>query len=238
MAKKKRSRLAQDLKSFAGVVGGNPRRVYQGERPGDPDPRVARAIAKRAARAASKITVELRQYAEAYAGKRNHADAWMLLHPNCPTLESARRQGWRTMQKIREHLTESEIYDLLGLSREAITTAIADALGATSQKDFILPKTGRIISTPPVPDHQTRLAASALGVKVRRMIPDEKAGEQEIVVNIISYLDPSKPFVPWPGGGREGPVYRGTKTVVVPYALPPAARSTEVDLGGPKNRDD
>lgn len=230
--RKKPSTIGKDLRNFE-RVGGAPQKTFLGTRPGEPDPKVARAIAKRAARASAKITAELRMYAEAFADKKNHADAWMVLHPSCPTIESARRQGFRMMTKIREVLSESEIYDLLGLSREAITTAIADALGATVQKDFILPKTGEIVSTPPVPAHDTRLAAAAIGIKVRRMIPDEEKGSGPITIQVVSYLggDPAK-VAPWPGGGRfiDGRVQDvvGPNSPAARAALP-AARPDFVD---------
>jgi hypothetical protein len=233
--KKKRARassLGRDLRKFE-TVGGSPQKMYQGERPGPPDPKVAKAIARRAAKAAAKITAEMRLYLEAYAVAKNHADAWLSLRPSESkvSVASARRRGWEMMRSIRKHLSESEIYDLLGLSQEAITTAIADALGATSQRDFILPKSGAVISTPAVPDHQTRLAAAALGVKVRKMVPDDEKGDQPVVIQITQYCAPTA--TPWPGGGR---VVNGTLVNTVgPAALPPARPDF---TGGKGERDD
>jgi hypothetical protein len=223
--KKKRTSLGPDLRKFD-RIGGNPTKVYQGERPGPPDKKVLAKIAKRAEKAAAKISAEMRMYLEAFAEKKDHADAYLLLHPNCPTRESARRRGWETMRKIRQHLSENEIYDLLGLSREAITTAIADALGATSQKDFILPRSGKIISTPPVASHEVRLAAAALGVKVRKMAVDEES-KQTLVVNLIDY---SGGLGPWPNGGRTGvPIGNRIPTPSLPQTtitVDPASVST------------
>ncbi len=240
MTKKKPSTIGKDLRNFE-RVGGNPQKTYLGERPGAPDPKVARAIAKRAARASGKITAELRLYAEAFADKKNHTDAWMALHPSCTNRDSARRQGYGAMKKIRETLSESEIYDLLGLSREAITTAIADALGATSQRDFIVARTGQIVSTPPVPAHDTRLAAAALGVKVRRMIPDEVKGTGPVTIQIVSYLQgPVAEQRPWPNGGRviDGRLQDvvGPNSPAACGALPPG--TVTVDFGPKSERDD
>ena len=62
-----------------------------------------------------------------------------------------------------------ELDAVFGLYRSKIVEAISDGLGAMSQKDFILPKSGKIVSTPPVKDHSIRLQAAALASKILKL---------------------------------------------------------------------
>jgi hypothetical protein len=70
-----------------------------------------------------------------------------------------------------------------------------------------LPRSGKIISTPPVASHEVRLAAAALGVKVRKMAVDEES-RQTLVVTVTSHCPPGSPpwsDAVWPRGFPAGP---------------------------------
>jgi hypothetical protein len=230
MKKKRGSSLGRGMKKFEKVVSrGTP--MYQGESPSTPDPVKVKAMEKRAAAIASKLDVELRVYMEQFVLHKTHKAAWLSLHPECHP-STAGRQGWRQMEKIREVISEREIHAMLGLSGEAVISAIGRGLVARAKKDFILPKTGEIISTPDYDDTANQLAAASIGAKVLNLIRD--APPVPVLVNLIQYGDPNAPT--WPGGGRDNsPLPPNTRYV---QYEPPTAQGRAVDLGGPKGRED
>ena len=127
---------------------------------------------------------------------------------------------------------------MLGMSAEAVVSAIGRGLVSRAKKSFILPKSGEIRETESYDDTANQLTAAGLAAKMMKMIPDDKPGTDSVVVNIVSYLGPDAK--PWPDGGRvdaDG-VMRNTVGPGSPAARAalPAARS--VDLGGQKDRDD
>ena len=203
--------------------------MYLGESPSTPDPKKLKAMNRRAARIAEKLDVELRIYMEAYKTHKTHSAAYMSLFPDY-TGKSAGNLGWRIMQKVEKVISRKEIHAMLGLSEEAVVSAVGRGLIARAKKDFILPRSGQILSTPDYDDIPSQLAAAGIGGKMLGLFPKDEKGEQQIVVNVVSYVPLTGPGSlrddPWPGGGREGPVYTGT---VVRNALPP---STTTNITG------
>jgi len=228
-------------------VGGNPGPLYQGKRSG---PAEVATVRERLPVAAKKLNIKMLRFAIEAVRTGTAPAAYQNLYPKCK-YESAHRRGWQLMKDIEKRLggedpTNEFFYELSGLTLLNFTTKISDAMNATVQKDFVLPRSGAIISTPPVPDHQTRLAATKLGLTLRKMIGDEEEKARPVVVNVVSYLQgPIEQQTPWPGGGRCAPdgVLRPTvgpesfAALVARGAIRPALTSPDGALGEPKNRD-
>lgn len=247
MAMKKRgSTIGKTMRDFDKIVGGNPQRTYQGQCPAPVDKRALRRMAVRTAKIAEKLDAESQIFLEAFSKHRTYKAAWLSLYPDCKP-ESAGRQGFRMMEKIRETLTEKEIKAMLGLSPEAIIAAVGRGLIAKAEKIFINTKTSQIVKSEPFDDTANQLVAARLGAQMEGMIggdEDKKSGP--VVINIVSYLNgPIAEQRPWPNGGRVAPdgVLRPTvgpnsyAALAARGALP--ASQTTVDLSDRKNeRDD
>jgi len=242
----KRSVTKGGLRNFI-PVGGNPGPLYQGKRSG---PAEVATVRERLPVAAKKLNIKMLRFAIEAVRTGSAPTAYQNLYPKCK-YESAHRRGWQLMKDIEKRLggedpTNEFFYELSGLTLLNFTTKISDAMNATEQKDFILPKSGKIISTPPVPDHQTRLAATKLGLTLRKMIGDEEGKSRPVVVSIVSYLQgPISEQKPWPGGGRCAPDGKLHDTVgpnsydalVARGAIRPALPAPDGALGEPRNRD-
>lgn len=202
--RKKASTIGKAMRQFDKVVGGASQRMYQGESPAPPDKRALRRMAVRAAKIAAKLDVEMRIFLEAYKTHKTYAAAYLSLHPDY-TGKSATTLGWREMEKIRKVIPETEIAAMLGLSAEAVISAIGRGLVSRAKKDFVLPRSGQIISTESYDDTANQLAAASLAAKILKMVPDDKPGVGPVTVNIVSYLGgPVAEQKPWVGGGRIG----------------------------------
>lgn len=231
--------LGRNLAKFEKVVSrGAP--VYQGESPAGPDKAAIRRMNRRAAAIAAKLDVECRIFMEAFAKHKTYRAAWLSLHPDCKP-QSASRQGYQMMERIRETISEKEIHAMLGMSAEAVVSAIGRGLVSQAKRSFIMPKTGAVIETEPYDDTANQLAAAGLAAKILKLVPDDKPGVGPITVNVVSYIANPATATPWPGGGRfvDGRVQDtvGPNSPAARGALPPSR--TTVDLGGPRTeRDD
>ncbi len=242
---KRASTLGKDLRKFEKVVGNNPQKMYQGQSPAAPDRAALRRVAKRSAAIAEKLDVECRIFMEAFLAHKTYKGAWLSLHPDCKP-ESAGRQGYRMMERVREAISEREIHAMLGMSADAVVSAIGRGLVSQAKKSFILPKSGTVIETEPYDDTANQLAAAGLAAKILKMVPDDEKGSGPVVVQIVSYLGgPAAEQKPWVGGGRVGPdgTFRPTvgpnsyAALVARGALP--AAPVTVELGDRRGeRDD
>jgi hypothetical protein len=193
VSKKKERMTAKQMTRGFQKIAGSSAPVYRGKRPGPAE--MVREAKARAPELASRLTPMELKFLTRYYELGTLAAAYRSLRPGLSD-RSCYQRGAVVMKTIRGKLSDQELFELAGLSVANITTAVTGALNATTQKDFVLPRTGQIISTPPVPDHATRLAAAGLGVKLRKMAQDDEKG-QTLTVNVISYCPPGTP--PWPG---------------------------------------
>jgi hypothetical protein len=190
--KKRRMTAKQMTRGFQKLVG-TPAPMYRGKRAGPAE--IVREARARAPELASRLTGMELKFLTRYYELGTLAAAYRSLRPGLSD-RSCYQRGAVVMKTIRGKLSDQELFELAGLSVGAITTAVTGALNATTQKDFVLPRTGQIISTEPVADHQTRLQAASLGVKLRRMAVDDEKGQQ-VTINVVQYNPPGTP--PWPG---------------------------------------
>jgi len=231
--KRKRSTIGKTMRDFDKIVGGNPTRMYQGESPAPVDKRALRRMAARTAKIAEKLDAEGQIYLEAFSKHRTHKAAWLSLHPD-GNPNSAGKQGWLVMEKIRKVISEKEIKAMLGVSPEAIIAAVGRGLIAKAEKIFIVAKTGQIVKSEPFDDTANQLVAARLGAQMEGMIGGDEGKSDPVIVTLISYNPPG--FSQWPGGGR-APSPPQPNTHYVPYERSPA-KALPVDLGGPGGRDD
>ncbi len=171
--------------------------------------------------------------------------AWRKLHPTV-SMKSAAEAGSRRYREIRKAIGDRGVLALWGVHVGSIAKTIADAQQAQFVRQFIA-RDGSVVEARPLVDHNVRLQAATLAMKLLGKGRDSEERTQPVIVNVVSYLSPdAKPF---PGGGRVGldGVLRPTcgpdsyqalaaRGAIHP-ALPPAALpAPDGALGEPKNQ--
>jgi hypothetical protein len=158
-------------------------KVYQGKRAVRPAIRWDSSPELSAIEA--KLGLRLARFIGHYLVLGSAAAAARRLDPRMSDVASGAR-GYQFMKQARERLSTEDWDALHGLYRSRIVETIAEGLGAQTTKDFILPRSGRIISTPPAPDWQARAKFCDLGMKATKMTDPEGVNFQVNIVNFSS----------------------------------------------------
>jgi hypothetical protein len=162
-------------------------------------------------------------------GQMTLRDAWRKMHPTC-SHKSATEAASRRYREIRKAIGDAGVLCLWGVHVGSISKTLSEAQRAMFVRQFIT-RDGTVVTAPAMVDHNIRLQAATIAMKLLGKGRDVEPGSGPVVVNIVSYCPEGTPT--WPGGGRAGAVFPAP---TVPHALP-AARPVDF-TGGKGVRDD
>jgi len=185
---------------------GNPA-IYQGERslvPQEASPVVQATSGGGKGRSFTEIGLTRREatFLKALAGSESRVAAWRQAFPKDRCAESQKcRKAGKMYRRIIAKVGEDEIFEVMGIGKQATMEKLRQLKDAKVVKAFIVPETGQVVEAGPYADNTTQFNTTKLLTQINRMVPDEKGGGGgAVVVNIISYNPPGTK--PWPGGGR------------------------------------
>lgn len=122
--------------------------------------------------------------------------AWKKLHPKVTTMKSATEGGSRRYREIRKAVGDKGVLALWGVHIGSISKTLSDAQRAMFVRQFIT-RDGTVVTAPALIDHNVRLQAAALAMKLLGKGRDVEPGTGAVVVNIIQYAPVGS--APWPG---------------------------------------
>jgi len=221
----------------AGIVPDGVPATYLGESPAPPEERVVdpEQEAEIAAVVESMPGNDLRQKAKDLRflqliapgeGQLSIKAAWRKLHPTV-SLKSATEAGSRRYREIRRAIGDQGVLALWGVHVSSIAKTLSEAQRAMFVRQFIT-RSGQVVTAPALVDHNIRLQAATIAMKMlgKGHAPEETA--RPVVVNLVQYNPPN--FPKWPGGGRsDAPVAAN----MIPYTPPVALQAGT--LGEPKD---
>lgn len=165
-------------------------------------------------------------------GQMSITAAWRKLHPTV-SLKSAAEAGSRRYREIRKAIGDKGVLAMWGVHVGSIAKTLSDAQRAMFVRQFIT-RSGAVVTAPALVDHNVRLQAASLAMKMLGKGRESEEGSRQVVVNIVSYCGPNA--VPFPGGGRVGldgilrpTIGPGSHAALGPAALPAGT------LGEPKD---
>ena len=184
--------------------------VYQGEKPIDVIEMTSENRQNDALKKASKTHQVMKKwglsrreaaYLLALVGSSTAIEAWRKAFPKDRSAESNQRmKASRTRLSVIAKIGEDEMFEVMGIGRQATMRKIAQLKDAKMVRTFIMPQTGAIIESQPYDDNTTQMTATKLMAGIHKMVDDGKGGAGAVTVNIVNYAPPGSPG--WPGGGR------------------------------------
>lgn len=131
-------------------------------------------------------------------GQMSLTAAWRKLHPTV-SMKSCAESASRRYREIRKAIGDKGVLALWGVSVGSIAKTLSDAQRAMFVRQFIT-RTGDVVTAPALVDHNVRLQAAALAMKMLGKGRDVELGSGPVIVQVINYASPTA--TPWPGGGR------------------------------------
>jgi hypothetical protein len=192
-----------------GKAGFGQRAVYQGKQTlvADPPSPVTVALsgggtAKSTRLANTNVTRKEAMFLRALAGSSTKIAAWRVAFPKDRTsYQNQSHKAGRMYRAILSKVGEEELFESMGIGKQATMEKLRQLKDAKMTKVFIVPESGQVVEAGPYEDNTTQFNTTKLLTQIHRMVPDEKGGGGgTVVVNIVSYNPPGTP--PWPGGGR------------------------------------
>lgn len=150
-------------------------------------------------------------------GQMSLTAAWRKLHPTT-SMKSCAESASRRYREIRKAIGDKGVLALWGVHVGSIAKTLSDAQRAMFVRQFNT-RDGTVVTAPALVDHNVRLQAATLAMKLLGKGKDSEAATAPVIVNVVNYAGPNA--VPWPGGGR---TINGvlTPTVGSAAALPPS----------------
>jgi hypothetical protein len=160
-------------------------------------------------------------------GQMSLTAAWRKMHPTA-SMRSAAEASSRRYREIRKAIGDKGVLALWGVHVGSIAKTLSDAQRAMFVRQFIT-RSGSVVTAPALVDHNVRLQAATLAMKMLGKGREPEEATRPVIVNVISYLPPNA--APWPGGGRAdaGGILRPTIGPGSPAALALPAAKEERD---------